>query len=181
MPLTLASQSPRRAKILAENGVDFEVLKTDAPEVSLPHDPERTVVENASRKLAACPKSPALAADTIVWFGGRIFGKPRDLDEARDFLRILSGRTHSVFTGVAYRDASGKVRTSCVRSDVTFHALSTEAIDRYVETVKPTDRAGAYDIDESGDLIVESYTGSYENIMGLPLEPLREFGILPSE
>ena len=68
MPLTLASQSPRRAKILAENGVDFEVAKTDAPEVSLPHDPERTVVENASRKLAACPKSPALAADTIVWF-----------------------------------------------------------------------------------------------------------------
>ncbi len=176
--MTLASQSPRRAKILAENGVDFEVVPTDAPEVSLPHDPERTVEENASRKLAACPKSPALAADTIVWFDGRIFGKPRDLDEAREFLRILSGQTHSVFTGVAYRDASGNVRTACVRSDVTFHALSPETINRYVETVKPTDRAGAYDIDESGDLIVESYTGSYENIMGLPLEPLGEFGIL---
>ena len=178
MPLTLASQSPRRAKILAENGVDFEVAKTDAPEVSLPHDPDRTVVENASRKLAACPKSPALAADTIVWFDGRIFGKPRDFDEAREFLRILSGQTHSVFTGVAYRDASGNVRTACVRSDVTFHALSSKTIDRYVEAVKPTDRAGAYDIDECGDLIVASYTGSYENIMGLPLEPLREFGIL---
>ena len=70
------------------------------------------------------------------------------------------------------------MRTACVRSDVTFHALSSETIDRYVDAVKPTDRAGAYDIDECGDLIVASYTGSYENIMGLPLEPLREFGIL---
>ena len=176
--MTIASQSPRRARILAENGVDFEVVKTSAQEVSLPRDPERTVVENASRKLEACHSSPALAADTIVWFDGRIFGKPRDLAEAREFLRILSGQTHSVFTGVAYRDPSGGVRTACVRSDVTFRALSSETIDRYVDTVKPVDRAGAYDIDECGDMIVESYTGSYENIMGLPLEPLGDFGIL---
>jgi septum formation protein len=155
-------------------------MKTDAPEVSFPGDPERTVVENAARKLEACPRSPALAADTIVWFCGRIFGKPRDLDEAREFLRTLSGRTHSVFTGVAYRDASGSVRTSCVRSDVTFRALSSEAIDGYVEEVRPVDRAGAYDIDESGGIVVESYAGSYENIMGLPLEPLVDFGILPA-
>ena len=173
MKLTLASGSPRRAKILRDLGVAFEVVKTDAPEVSYPHDPERTVRENALAKGAAARGGHVLSADTIVWFNGRIYGKPRDLDEAREFLRELSGRTHTVFTGVAY---DGDVRV--VKSDVRFHVLSEAKIDEYVAKVKPTDRAGAYDIDESGDLIVESWTGSYENIMGLPVEPLREWGLV---
>ena len=92
MRLTLASQSPRRAKILADLGVAFDVVKTDAPEVSLPHDPEGTVLANARAKLLACGRAPALAADTIVWFAGKIYGKPRDLAEARAFLRELSGK-----------------------------------------------------------------------------------------
>ena len=175
--LTLASQSPRRAKILAELGVAFDVVKTDAPEVSLPHDPEGTVVANARAKLLACGRAPALAADTIVWFAGKIYGKPRDLDEAKAFLRELSGQTHVVFTGVAYVGRNG-VETTCARSDVTFRVLSESDIDAYVARVRPLDRAGAYDIDESGDLIVASYTGEYENIMGLPVEPLRKFGII---
>ena len=206
-PLILASGSPRRAKILRDLGVDFEIVKTEAPEVSIPHDPVRTVTENACAKLhaalaatsAAAPVgvagvSPAnegprfsavppegraiLAADTIVWFNNRIYGKPCDLDEAKEFLRELSGQTHVVFTGVAFRAEDGAERTACVESRVTFRALSEEMIDDYVARVHPTDRAGAYDIDESGDLIVSSYEGSYENIMGLPVEPLRDFGIL---
>lgn len=173
MKIVLASGSPRRAKILRDLGVDFEIVKTDAPEVSYPHDPERTVRENARAKgAAAAPRRHVLSADTIVWFAGRIYGKPRDLDEAREFLRELSGNVHTVFTGVAF---DGDVRV--VRSDVKFRELSAEAIDGYVARVRPTDRAGAYDIDESGDLIVASYSGSYENIMGLPVEPLREWGI----
>ena len=108
-----------------------------------------------------------------MWLDGRIYGKPRDLDEAREFLRGLSGRTHSVFTGVAL---DGDVRV--VRSDVKFCALSESDVEGYVMSVRPLDRAGAYDIDERGDLIVESYTGSYENIMGLPVEPLKEWGIV---
>ena len=175
--LTLASQSPRRAKILADLGVAFDVVKTDAPEVSLPHDPEGTVVANARAKLLACGRAPALAADTIVWFAGKIYGKPRDLAEAKEFLRELSGQTHVVFTGVAFHAEDGTEQTVCVESRVTFRALSDGMIDDYVARVHPTDRAGAYDIDESGDLIVASYTGSYENIMGLPVEPLRDFGI----
>jgi len=111
-----------------------------------------------------------LSADTIVWFGGRIYGKPRDLEEAKVFLRELSGRTHAVFTGVAF---NGEARV--VRSDVTFRVLSEGMIDEYVASVRPTDRAGAYDIDESGDRIVAGYSGSYENIMGLPVEPVREW------
>ena len=198
-PLILASGSPRRAKILRDLGVEFEVVKTEAPEVAIPHDPVRTVTENACAKLraAAVVTSAAasvgrdkrgrsrwgraiLAADTIVWFDNRIYGKPRDLDEAKEFLRELSGQTHVVFTGVAFRAEDGTGRTACVESHVTFRALSEEMIADYVARVHPTDRAGAYDIDESGDLIVASYTGSYENIMGLPVEPLRDFGVLES-
>ena len=192
MKIVLASGSPRRAKILKDLGVDFEVVKTDAPEVSYPADPERTVRENALAKGAAArpiphshPSSdrlrgslrsgdtfPILSADTIVWFSNRIYGKPRDLEEAKEFLRELAGKVHTVFTGVAF---DGEVKV--VRSDVKFRELSEETIDEYVARVRPTDRAGAYDIDESGDLIVESYSGSYENIMGLPVEPLKDWGI----
>ena len=172
--LTLASGSPRRAKILRALGVDFAVVKSDAPEVSWPHDPERTVRENALAKgRAVRATGPVLSADTIVWFGGKVYGKPRDLDEAREFLRELRGQTHTVFTGVA---CDGDVRV--VRTDVTFRPLTDAQIDDYVSRVKPTDRAGAYDIDESGDRIVASYAGSYENVMGLPVEPLKAWGLV---
>ena len=174
MRIVLASGSPRRAKILSDLGVEFDVVRTDAPEVSYPKDPERTVRENALAKGAAAGVSVGhvLSADTIVWFNDRIYGKPRDLDEAKEFLRELSGKVHTVFTGVAF---DGDVKVA--RSDVKFRALSDETIEEYVARVRPMDRAGAYDIDESGDLIVESWTGSYENIMGLPVEPLKEWGI----
>jgi len=177
--LILASGSPRRAKILKEHGVVFEVRRSEAPEVSYPDDPERTVRENALAKGAVFNteaqrhRGGVVSADTIVWFNDRIYGKPKDLDEAKAYLRELSGNTHVVFTGVAY---NGDVKV--VKSRVTFHTLSDAMIDEYVGRVKPTDRAGAYDIDESGDLIVERYDGSYENIMGLPVEPLREWGIV---
>ena len=209
-PLILASGSPRRAKILRDLGVEFEIVKTKAPEVSIPHDPVRTVTDNALAKLRAAVAqerdstgaAPAgrhiLAADTIVWFNGKIYGKPRDLAEAKAFLRELSGQTHTVFTGVAYVGPDGATTipanvlpqqaatvlkslapsTACARSHVTFRQLSDAAIEEYVARVRPIDRAGAYDIDESGDLIVDSYTGEYENIMGLPVEPLRRFGII---
>ena len=178
--LILASGSPRRAKILQDLGVAFTVVKSEAPEVSYPHDPERTVRENALAKGAAVRRSQGrvtsagvLSADTIVWFDNRIYGKPKDLAEAKEYLRELSGKTHIVFTGVAY---NGEVKV--VKSEVKFRSLTAALIDEYVARVKPTDRAGAYDIDESGALIVERYCGSYENIMGLPVEPLREWAII---
>ena len=205
MRLILASGSPRRAKILRDLGVAFEIVKTEAPEVSIPHDPEGTVTANACAKLRAAAVAlehdpPAalsteraiLAADTIVWLAGKIYGKPRDLAEAKAFLRELSGNTHIVFSGIAYLASSSPltfhpspftlhpspVLTACARSEVHFRALSDATIDEYIARVRPLDRAGAYDIDESGDLIVDSYTGEYENIMGLPVEPLRRFGII---
>ena len=171
MKLILASGSPRRAKILEAMGVTFEVIKTDAKEVAYPGDPERTVRENALAKGAAAigdGREHVLSADTIVWFNDKIYGKPRSLEEAKEFLRELSGKTHIVFTGVAF---DGEVEV--VKSEVKFRDLSEAEIEDYVKRVQPLDRAGAYDIDESGDRIVESYRGSYENIMGLPTEPVR--------
>ena len=175
MKITLASASPRRAKILASLGVDFETRPADCAETSIPDDPEGTVGRNALAKAACVPGRNVLAADTIVWMDGRIYGKPRDLDEARKFLGELSGRTHIVFTGVAF---NGRLKVE--KSRVTMRRLDPAAIEEYVSSVRPVDRAGAYDIDESGSMIVERYRGSYENIMGLPLEPLAEWGIIDS-
>ncbi len=193
--LILASGSPRRAKILKKLGVQFRVVKTDAEEVAI--EPERTydaeetgsiVEQNACLKVWAGFKAAGgssggiLAADTVVWFRNRILGKPKDLSEAAEYLRMMSDKVHSVFTGVAYLppDATedDEQRFAIVESKVKFRKLSDAMIDEYVARVKPTDRAGAYDIDESGDLIVESYTGSYENIMGLPVEPLRDWKLV---
>ena len=193
--LILESGSPRRAKILEKLGVQFRVVKTNAEEVAI--EPERTydaeetgsiVEQNACLKVWAGFKAAGgssggiLAADTVVWFRNRILGKPKDLSEAAEYLRMMSDKVHSVFTGVAYLppDATedDEQRFAIVESKVKFRKLSDAMIDEYVARVKPTDRAGAYDIDESGDLIVESYTGSYENIMGLPVEPLREWKLV---
>ena len=139
--LILASGSPRRAKILRDCGVEFTVVKSDAPEVSYPHDPERTVRENALAKGQVVLNTEArrhgagagvLSADTIVWFDGKIYGKPKDLDEAKEYLRELSGNVHTVFTGVAY-DGDVKV----VKSDVKFRELS-EAPARSVGFTRAT-------------------------------------------
>ncbi len=177
--LLLASKSPRRAKILRSLGVDFEIAPTNAEETSIPHDPLGTVLANATAKMRACraanPDADILAADTIVWLDGKIYGKPRDTAEAAQFLRELSGRTHTVATGVAFCGASGEERTATAVSEVTFRRLDGETIAAYVERVNPLDRAGAYDIDESGNLLVDGWTGEYENIMGLPVEPLCGF------
>lgn len=180
LQVILASGSPRRAKILQACGVAFTVVKSDAPERSDPSDPERTVRENALAKGAAVratravpPGVRVLSADTIVWRAGRIYGKPRDLAEACAFLRELAGTTHTVLTGVA---CDGAVRV--VRSDVTFKPLTDAEIAAYVDLVQPTDRAGAYDIDAYGERLVAAYTGTYENIMGLPVEPLKEWGLV---
>ncbi len=177
MELILASGSPRRAKILKEHQVRFTVLKSDAPEISDEKRPEFTVMENARRKgeavLREHPGESVLAADTIVYFGGRIYGKPMTREQAKRDLQTLSGKTHLVLTGVYY---NGK--TVVEKSEVVFKTIDDATIDRYIELVNPVDRAGAYDIDTCGEMVVDHYNGEYENIMGLPLRPLREWGIL---
>lgn len=183
--LILASGSPRRSAILKKAGCIFTIVKTRAEEVSIPDDPVKTVTTNALAKLEACkkdhPDSSILAADTIVWFNGKIYGKPESEEEAVKFLEELSGNAHTVFTGAAFCRNDGKPVCKVYSSKVVFKKLSHETIFEYVKKTKPLDRAGAYDIDENGEMLVESFSGSYENIMGLPLEPVFEWIVRPEQ
>jgi septum formation protein len=179
LPLVVGSVSPRRHKLLRDLGLAFEVLATEAHEIHEPKDPVGTVVHNALAKHAPCrklrPAACILTADTLVLFEGRLIGKPRDMDEAAEFLRAFSGRTQVVFTAVALslpgRDPDLRVEASAVH----FRVLTEAAIQTYLHRTRPLDRAGAYDIDENGDILIAGYGGSYSNVMGLPIEVVADW------
>lgn len=121
------------------------------------------------------PEAWVLGADTTVFIDGHALNKPRDLDEARAMLRRLSGRTHTVFTGLAVRRKCGGVRIDDgVASDVTFRKLDEPTIETYLSRVHVLDKAGAYAIQEHGDLIVAGHSGSWTNIVGLPVERTKQ-------
>jgi len=172
--IVLASASPRRKALLRALGLTFDVIVSDAEEIT-DGPPEEAVVTNARAKrndVAARLDSPALviAADTLVVIDGEALGKPADLDEARAMIRRLSGRTHQVLTGIAIRDmAAGCDAEGTESTDVTFRHLPEDSIRRFVDAVKPTDRAGAYTVDGPGSLLVERYSGCYQNVLGLPM------------
>ncbi|MBU0714033.1 MAG: septum formation protein Maf [Verrucomicrobia bacterium] len=172
--LILASASARRSKILATLGVVFEVIIPQVEEVIYACDARRTAWENAARKSAWCrtryPDRHSLAADTLIEFEGRCIGKARTPEEAMTFLQMFSGATHRVFTAVAMTKAPAEPELILVESAVRFRKLSKEEIRAYVAGVNPMDRAGAYDIDEKGETLMDGYTGSRTNIMGLPAE-----------
>ena len=116
-----------------------------------------------------------LAADTVVAVGGRVFGKPSGPAEAQRMLRMLSGRTHRVVTGVAVRVSGGSVRSARSTTRVTFRKLSREEIRRYASTRESLGKAGAYAIQGTASLFVTSIRGSYTNVVGLPLELVCRF------
>lgn len=175
-PLILASASPRRRELLAQLGLPFDVLVADVVE----HEEETTaprvmVAHNAALKAdwvaSRRPDVFVLGADTTVFLDSVVLNKPRDLADARAMLRRLSGRTHTVFTGVALRHHARGLRIDeGATSAVTFRAFGDEVIDRYFEVVDPLDKAGAYGIQEGRELIIERWEGSFTNIMGLPME-----------
>ena len=176
--LILASASGRRSRILADLGVSFKVVIPEVKELNYVNDPERTVRRNALRKNKWCrrrfPDCSILAADTIVEFMGKIINKPSSMKEAGEFLRMLSGKTHRVFTGIAFSRPGFRATSRMDISSVTFKRLTDIKIRKYLAKVKPMDRAGAYDIDENGDLLIASFTGSRTNIMGLSSETTAE-------
>ncbi len=175
-PLILASASPRRAELLRELGVDFHVLPSDAPEVA--HDelsPQELCQLNAHRKARAVAKkhldAVVLGADTLVFLDREILGKPADLDDARRMLERLQGCTHQVVTGVSLIHLrSHREHLFAVSTDVRFRALNDAQIRNYLAKINPLDKAGAYAIQDHGELIVEEISGSFTNIVGLPLE-----------
>ena len=178
-PLLLGSASQRRSKILEEMGLEFVTAVADVEEVFYPDDPERTAVENAGHKHAWCaeryPDHAIIAADTVLDFDGRCMTKPSSMQEAVAFLKMLSARTHTVITGVALSRPGQQPDVVNVKSSVTFRALDEAVISDYFSKFSPLDRAGAYDIDEHGDMIIESFSGSYTNIMGLPKETIEKW------
>lgn len=185
--LILASASKRRQKILRDMGISFRVMVPNVPELFLRRAPSRTAGENALRKGRWCssrhPGAWVIAADTVVAFRGNCVTKPVHRREAGDFLAMFSGKAQTVYTGVYMRAPGCRPVVRVVRSRVLFKRLTPAVIARYLRHVDPMDKAGAYDIDQHGDLIIKSYTGSYSNIMGLPAETvatwLRGEGFIP--
>lgn len=179
-PLILASASPRRAELLTLLKVKFRILPGEAEEVAHEHlSPLEVCQLNAHRKARAVakknPDALVLAADTLVFLDGEILGKPRNLADARWMLAKLQGRTHQVVTGVCLMHLRvHRERIFAVSTDVLFHPLDDKQIRDYLVKVDPLDKAGAYAIQESGEKIISEISGSYSNVVGLPVERLRK-------
>lgn len=174
--LILASSSPRRARILESLGLKFEVRPADVDETVLPGETPRAAVKRLARGKALVPKRGAndcvIAADTVVVLGSRILGKPKDGAEARSMLKDLSGRTHTVATGVAVLWA-GKIATAVDLTDVRFRRMDEGEIARYVRTGEPLDKAGAYHVEGGGAAFIEAIQGSPSNVAGLSVTTAR--------
>jgi septum formation protein len=176
MDLILASGSPRRKELLEKLQLPFVTVPSDEDEqIDLNRPSDAVVIELARRKAesvaARFPAGIVIGADTIVVFDGQILGKPKDRGHARTMLRSLSGRTHSVYTGVAICSRGG-TETFFEKTDVTFWALSQAEIERYLDSGEPFDKAGAYGIQGLGALLVEKIRGDFYTVMGLPIARL---------
>ena len=171
--LILASRSPQRSAILRQVGIEFEQVTPEVRE--LEHGrAEEVAAENAFRKAAAAARGtgvPVLGVDTVVAVGDRIYGKPRDAEEARATLRALSGREHIVVSGVCLIESSAP-RTAVVTTAVEFRALDGGFIDWYVTAGEWRGRAGGYAIQGRGAALVRRIEGDYLNVVGLPLATL---------
>jgi septum formation protein len=178
--LILASASPRRRELLAQLGVPFEVVVADVVEhEESSTDPRVMVAHNSALKAdwvsERHPDALVLGADTTVFIDNEALNKPRDGAEARAMLRRLSGRTHTVLTGIAVRRKRDALCIDeAVESEVTFKALDAATIEAYLARVHTLDKAGGYGIQDSSELIVESYRGSLTNIVGLPVETTKQ-------
>jgi septum formation protein len=179
-PLILASASPRRRELLAQLGAVFTVVVANVVEHEDPAlDPRVMVARNSALKAdhvaALHPEAWVLGADTTVFAEGQALNKPADLDAARAMLRRLSGRAHTVFTGIALRHSKREVREDLgVASEVEFRSLSDADIEDYLRLVHVLDKAGAYAIQEHGERLVTARRGSLSNIIGLPQDEVRE-------
>lgn len=179
MRLILASTSPRRADLLRESGIAFQVIRPEVEEWTAEDFPEVAPGElaraNARRKAKAVvernPGKPVLAADTLVICEGKILGKPADEEMAKQMLGWLSGRIHEVITAAVLMMPGGKKsREAVVRTRVKFRPLAEREVSDYVREVDVLDKAGAYALQEGGDRLVERVEGSRTNVIGLPME-----------
>ncbi len=185
LPFILASASPRRKDLLDEAGYVFEI---HAPNVDEAHDESASLqdltMENAAAKARFIaeqfPERLIIAADTLVCIGGRALTKPADMEEARDMIDSLAGRTHEVCTSVVLLCSAGEIeRRFDAVTRVTFRPLTPAERDEYLTLINPLDKAGGYAAQEHGDRIIAAVDGSWTNVVGLPMEALAtELGTL---
>jgi septum formation protein len=179
-PLILASGSPRRSEILRAVGWPFEAVAADVDETPRAGEPPAEFVRRLAREKAAAVAATrlfglVLGADTTVVVGGESLGKPRDEEDARRMLRLLSGRTHEVLTGVALvRAESGRTAVHMERTRVRFAEMTDDEISWHVATGDVLDKAGAYAVQGRAALFIEGVEGDYWNVVGLPVRLVYE-------
>ena len=171
--MILASSSPRRRELLTQIGVRFRIQAADIDETPLAGEGavayvERMALEKARKVAEDHPQEVVLGSDTSVIFSGEILGKPVNNREAEETLQRLSGQTHQVLSAVAVVKGN-REKVISVATEVTFRSLSDEEIARYVATGEPADKAGSYGIQGMGAILVAGISGSYSNVVGLPL------------
>ena len=177
-PVILASQSPRRRELLAKAGVPFSIVVRDTEELKdAAKPPQELCLHNARAKAEAVfreyPDATVIGADTLVFLDGRPLGKPRDEEEARSMLRMLSGRMHHACTAVSILSPLG-MKDIAVLTEVTFRTLAEKDIRRYMELVDVMDKAGSYAFQEHGEMIISSVRGDTDNVIGLPVRDVME-------
>lgn len=168
--LILASASPRRRELLTMLGLDFKVCPAPSEEELDPSLPIETAVAEvaAAKARSVISEYPVLAADTTVCVCGHVLGKPRSREEAAEMLRMLSGKEHEVYTGVALK-SGGRMLSACQKTSVFFRELTDAEINAYIKTGEPLDKAGAYGAQGLGALFIEKIDGDFFNVMGLPV------------
>lgn len=170
--MILASGSPRRRELLAQMGIDFDVIVSDADEIITKENPGEIVEElsrcKAEAVAAKYPGRFVLGADTVVALDGQILGKPKDSKDAVRMLKELQGRTHQVFTGVTLI-RQGEIYSFHEKTDVEVYPMTETEIRKYVDSGDPLDKAGAYGIQGNFAIHIKGILGDYYNVMGLPV------------
>ena len=171
--IILASASPRRKEILELADLKFDVMPSDAQEITTKTAPNEVVMELASLKAKDIYKksekqSMIVGADTVVAYQGQILGKPTDEADAKRMLTMLSGQTHEVYTGVCVIEDE-KIKTFYEETKVTFYEISDEQIDHYIKTGEPMDKAGSYGIQGKAAVFIKGIEGDYYNVVGFPI------------
>ncbi len=175
-PVILASRSPRRVELLKEIIPSFEIIPSSVEEIfqSELSPRDNAIAVACAKALDVAKNHPGhfvIGADTIVVLDNEIIGKPKDANDARNILKRLSGRRHQVITGVVVTHSEAMKDAGV--SEVNIRSLNDGEIARYVETGEPMDKAGAYAIQGKGQFMVDSYSGSYSNIVGLPVDTVK--------
>lgn len=171
--IILASASPRRKEILELADLDFDIMPSDAKEITTKTAPNEVVMELATIKAndiyeKSEKQSIVVGADTVVAYKGQILGKPKDEEDARRMLMMLSGQTHEVYTGVCVIE-DGKRKTFFEETKVTFYEIGEQKIKDYIKTGEPMDKAGSYGIQGKAAVFIKEIQGDYYNVVGFPI------------